>query len=120
MVQAVLIRHRVRLFRLDPACAWRWLFSLWTPAYASKVKIEKNEPLAVPDLLLEGGRRLTFVRMFATDRDVGGKRGFFNKVLDVVAGAPDRRQMIRPYGDRHRFARTGDGHRPGGDGHPYF
>jgi sugar lactone lactonase YvrE len=38
------------------------------------------------------------VRTFAADRDVSPKRGFFKKVLDVVAGAPDRRQTIRPYG----------------------
>jgi len=72
--------------------------SLWTPAYASRVKIEKNEPPPVPDLLLEGGRKLSFERIFDTDHDVSPKRGFFTKVLDVVIGAPDRHRMIRPYG----------------------
>lgn len=67
-------------------------------AYPGKVKIERNEAAPVPDLLLEGGRKLAFVRTFATDRDVSPKRGFFKRVIDVVAGAPDRHQTIRPYG----------------------
>ncbi|MGO9826257.1 MAG: 6-bladed beta-propeller [Terriglobales bacterium] len=71
---------------------------LGTPAQAKKPKTEKNEPAQGPELLLEGGRKLAFVRTFQNDRDVSPKRSFFRKVLDVVAGAPDRRQTIRPYG----------------------
>ena len=71
---------------------------LWTPAHASRVKIEKNEWAGPPDLLLQGGRKLAFLRTFGADRDVGGKRGFWKKMLDVVAGEPDRHQVIRPYG----------------------
>ena len=68
------------------------------PAYAEDAKAEKNEPTPGPELLLQGGRKLAFVRTFTTDRDVSPKRSFFKKVIDVVAGAPDRHQTIRPYG----------------------
>ena len=68
------------------------------PAHAGKIKIVKHEPAPVPDLLLEGGRKLAFVRTFETDHDVSPKRGFFKKVLDVMAGPPERHQTIRPYG----------------------
>jgi sugar lactone lactonase YvrE len=62
------------------------------------VRIEKNEAPPPPDLLLEGGRKLSFVRSFETDRDVAPKRGFFKKILEVVAGPGEKRQTIRPYG----------------------
>jgi DNA-binding beta-propeller fold protein YncE len=52
----------------------------------------------VPQLLLEGGRKLTFVRSIQTDRDVRGKPGFFTKVFDLVVGAPDLHFLVRPYG----------------------
>jgi len=72
---------------------------LGMPANAEKkARIEKNEPPPPPELLLEGGRKLTFVRSFETDQDVSPKRGFFKKVLDVVAGPGEKRQAIRPYG----------------------
>lgn len=66
-------------------------------AAASKIKVEKNDAPPPPDLLLEGGRKLAFVRTFQDDHDVEPKRGFFKKVVDVVAGPPQRRQAIRPY-----------------------
>ena len=51
----------------------------------------------VPVLALEGGRQLTYERMFSSEREVKLKRGFWTRVLDIVAGAPDYHQMIRPY-----------------------
>ena len=72
--------------------------SLTLPAYGGKIKVENNEPQQVPVLQLEGGRKLEFVRTFNNDWDVSPKRGFFKKVLDVVAGPGDRHQTIRPYG----------------------
>lgn len=72
---------------------------LGAAAQAEKnVKINNNEPPPPPDLLLEGGRKLSFVRTFETDRDVAPKRGFFKKIIDVVAGPGEKRQTIRPYG----------------------
>jgi DNA-binding beta-propeller fold protein YncE len=97
MVQTVLTRCPVGVWaRFCMGVAL--VVSLGMPAHASGVKIERNEPPPPPDLLLEGGRKLVFERIFDTDRDVGGKRGFWTKVLDTVIGPPDRHRMIRPYG----------------------
>ncbi len=53
---------------------------------------------APPDLLLEGGRKLSFERTFGSEREVLGKPKFWTKVLNVVAGEPEYHWMIRPYG----------------------
>jgi len=49
-------------------------------------------------MALEGGRQLAYERVFSSEREVKLKRGFWTRVLDIVAGAPDYHQMIRPYG----------------------
>ena len=72
------------------------LLLLLTPLWATKNKENPMVPLP-PDLLLEGGRKLTYERSFSTEKEVRGKPGFWAKVLDVVAGEPDYREMIRPY-----------------------
>ena len=95
MVQAVL-KPPVRVPKKIYVCL-TLVLSLSTVSDASKLKVEKKGPPAVPDLLLEGGRKLTFVRTFQNDQDVAPKRGFFKKVLDVVAGPGEKRQAIRPY-----------------------
>src|SRR5579871_1442017 len=74
------------------------LLLLLTPAWAAskKDKDKANEPRP-PDLLLEGGRKLTFERSFHSEREVKPKRGFWNRVVDVVAGEPEFHALIRPY-----------------------
>ena len=58
----------------------------------------KPEPLpAPPALLLPGGRSLVYERMFSSQHDVKPKRGFWNRVVDFVAGAPEYRSLVRPY-----------------------
>ena len=71
------------------------LLLLLTPLWAAK-KETTRVPLP-PDLLLEGGRKLTYERSFGTEREVRGKPGFWGRVLNVVAGEPEYREMIRPY-----------------------
>jgi len=68
-----------------------------TPVLANKEKKKEAEPIAVPDLLMDGGRKLSFERTFRSEREVRPKRGFWTKVVDVVAGAPEFRKMVRPY-----------------------
>ena len=46
---------------------------------------------------LDGGRRLTWERSFRSEFEVKPNRGFWNKLVDVVAGAPDFRFLVRPY-----------------------
>ncbi len=54
--------------------------------------------LPPPDLLLEGGRKLSFQRVFRSARDVRGKPGFFSRMVDLIAGQPEVQPMVRPYG----------------------
>jgi DNA-binding beta-propeller fold protein YncE len=46
---------------------------------------------------LDGGRTLTWERNFSTDTDVKPVRGFWTKVIDFVAGAPDMHYLVNPY-----------------------
>ena len=72
------------------------LIALAVPAVARKSK----QPIALPpppDLLMEGGRRLTFERSFGLEREVKPKRSFWTKLVDVVAGPPDFHYLVNPY-----------------------
>jgi len=72
------------------------LLILLTPLLSlAKKKDDLQTPLP-PDLLLQDGRKLTYERAFSTEKEVR-KPGFWAKVLDVVAGEADYREMIRPY-----------------------
>jgi len=74
-----------------------FLLLLSPPAFATKrPKTAAEAP--PPDLLLEGGRKLTFERVLSKEQDVHGKPGFWSRVVDFVAGKPDYKQMVRPYG----------------------
>ncbi len=59
-----------------------------------KSKVKEPPP---PDLLLEGGRKLTFERTIGSERDVRGKPGFWGKLVDIVAGEKDYKNLVRPY-----------------------
>ncbi len=48
-------------------------------------------------LSLDGGRTLTWQRGFHSESEVKPNRGFWNKVVDVIAGAPEFKFLIRPY-----------------------
>ncbi len=99
MVQRILIRRRNR--DCYPYCwtACIVFLLLLVPLWTATAK-KKDEPklLLPPDLLLEGGRRLSYERAFRTEKEVRGKPGFWGRVLDVVAGEPDYKELIRPYG----------------------
>src|SRR5690242_6349221 len=68
--------------------------SVVSPASA---KDKKSHQVTVPVLQLDGGRKLVFERAFSSEKEVETKRGFWKKVVDVVAGAPDFKIMRRPY-----------------------
>ncbi|MGA7288244.1 MAG: 6-bladed beta-propeller [Terriglobales bacterium] len=69
---------------------------LLTPSWAAK-KTETYSVPAPPDLLLEGGRKLTFESAFSSEREMLGKGKFWTRVLNAVAGEPEYRMMVRPY-----------------------
>ncbi|MFZ0774673.1 MAG: 6-bladed beta-propeller [Candidatus Sulfotelmatobacter sp.] len=73
------------------------LLLLLAPAWASRKPKDKLVEPGPPDLLLEGGRKLSYERSFHSEREVKPKRGFWNRVLDVVAGEPQFHALIRPY-----------------------
>jgi DNA-binding beta-propeller fold protein YncE len=61
---------------------------------------QKSKAAAKPDLWemsLDGGRKLTWEHNFKSESEVKPNRGFWNKLVDVVAGAPDYRFLVRPY-----------------------
>jgi DNA-binding beta-propeller fold protein YncE len=73
------------------------LLLLAIPALASKKNKETMGPLPPPDVLLEGGRKLSFERSFSLEREVKPKRSFWTKLVDVVAGEPDFHYLVSPY-----------------------
>ena len=61
---------------------------------------QKSKAAAKPDfweMSLDGGRKLTWEHNFKSESEVKPNRGFWNKLVDVVAGAPDYRFLVRPY-----------------------
>jgi DNA-binding beta-propeller fold protein YncE len=67
------------------------------PVWAKKDVAKDIKNPTIPDLLLEGGRKLSYERSFSSEHEVKPKRGFWTKVVDVVAGEPTYHQMVRPY-----------------------
>lgn len=59
-------------------------------------KAKPNTPPEMWELSLEGGRRLVWEHSFSSESEVR-KTGFWGKVVDVVAGAPEMHSMVRPY-----------------------
>ena len=70
---------------------------LLSPALGAKDKKKEMVTVQVPDILMDGGRKLSFERAFSNEHEVKPKRGFLTKVVDVVIGAPDYKSMVRPY-----------------------
>jgi DNA-binding beta-propeller fold protein YncE len=60
---------------------------------------KKKEPtrIDIPELVMDGGRKLRFEQMFSSEQEVKPKKGFWTKVVDVVIGAPEYHSMVRPY-----------------------
>jgi hypothetical protein len=56
------------------------------------------DPISIPQIELPEGRKLLYERSFSSEREVKLKRGFWTKVLDLVAGAPEVHNLVRPYG----------------------
>ena len=67
-------------------------------ASARERKRAAAEPVAIPQIDLPGGRKLLYERSFGSESEVKLKRGFWTKVLDLVAGAPEIHNLVRPYG----------------------
>lgn len=94
MVQLLLMRSR-RLW-LTPVLL---LLAALLPLRSSASR--NSAPAKVPaeawEMSLDGGRKLSWERSFSSESEVKPNRGFWNKVIDVIAGAPDYRFLVRPY-----------------------
>jgi DNA-binding beta-propeller fold protein YncE len=83
---------------------WNWpgmglcLLLLTAPAWTGTKRVKPAPDMRPPDLLLEGGRRLTFERTLSSERDLRGKQGIWSKLVNGIAGEPDYKEMVRPYG----------------------
>jgi len=60
-------------------------------------KQAQGAPVTAPQIELPGGRKLLWERSFSSEAEVKLKRGFWTKVLDLVAGAPEVHNLVRPY-----------------------
>jgi len=69
---------------------------LMASAWAGKKKDVPAEPVP-PDVLMDGGRKLSFERSFSLEREVKPKRSFWTRVVDVIAGEPDFHYLVDPY-----------------------
>jgi sugar lactone lactonase YvrE len=67
------------------------------PAWAARKDKTKLAQPTPPDLLLEGGRKLSYERSFYSEREVRPNRGFWRRALDVIAGEPEFHVLVRPY-----------------------
>jgi DNA-binding beta-propeller fold protein YncE len=94
MVQLLLAQPLVRRMTVLTACC-----VLLEGSVVAWGKKDQSTPVpAPPDLLLEGNRKLSFVRSFSSERETRGKASFWTKFVDVVAGMPEDHPMVRPYG----------------------
>jgi DNA-binding beta-propeller fold protein YncE len=70
---------------------------LLIPTWASP---KSKPPAATPELWemsLDGGRKLSWEHSFSSETEVKPNRGFWNKLVDVIAGAPEFHSLVRPY-----------------------
>ena len=109
MVQLLLAGARGRSLRLALRITSAVLLLL-TPVFASRqTKVAEAAP---PDLLMDGGRKLSYERSFSSEREVKPKRGFWNKLVDVVAGEPNFHYSGPPLQRRRGFPWTHHRDRP--------
>jgi len=80
-----------------------WLVSMGTALLVLCPNSASPKPKTTTDhpeqwvMSLDGGRSLTWERSFKSEAEVKPNRGFWNKVVDIIAGAPDYRFLVRPY-----------------------
>lgn len=64
---------------------------------AARSKANPAALATVPQLELEGGRKLRYEGSFSTEKEVKTKHSFWGRLLDVVAGEPEFHGLIAPY-----------------------
>jgi DNA-binding beta-propeller fold protein YncE len=97
MVQCIL-RHADTFAWKKVARIACFILLLILPAWTATKRHKLTPQTPPPDLILEGGRRLSFERTFSSERDTRGRQGIWSKLLNGIAGEPDYKDMVRPYG----------------------
>jgi DNA-binding beta-propeller fold protein YncE len=67
------------------------------PTWASQKSKPPSAKQDLWEMSLEGGRKLSWEHSFHSEFEVKPNRGFWNKLVDVVAGEPAYRYLVRPY-----------------------
>ncbi|HKD59775.1 MAG TPA: 6-bladed beta-propeller [Terracidiphilus sp.] len=93
MVQFLLIRRRLwRRAAFASALAALLPSAMWAAG-----KPKPATPREIWEMSLDGGRSLTWQQSFNSESQVKPNRGFWNKLVDVVAGEPNYKFLVRPY-----------------------
>ena len=69
----------------------------FAPAGFARPKSQPSAPATLPQLELQGGRRLLYEGSVDSEKEVKNKPRFWGRVLDVVAGEPSFHSLISPY-----------------------
>jgi DNA-binding beta-propeller fold protein YncE len=78
-----------------PTCL---LVILLLPAAAmAGTKTRTAGPVTVPELELQGGRKLRYEGSIRSEKEVRSNRRFWGRLLDAVAGEPEFHDLINPY-----------------------
>ncbi len=72
------------------------LFLISSTALA-RPKSQPAAPATLPELELEGGRKLRYEGSIRSEKEVKTQHSFWGRLLDVVAGEPDYHALINPY-----------------------
>jgi DNA-binding beta-propeller fold protein YncE len=64
---------------------------------AARSKANPAGPVTVPELELEGGRKLRYEGSFRSEKEVKTKHSFWDRLLNAVAGEPEFHALITPY-----------------------
>ena len=68
------------------------------PGVASaRSKAQPGGPVTVPELELEGGRKLRYEGSFSSEKEVKTKHSLWGRLLGAVAGEPEFHALITPY-----------------------
>ncbi len=70
---------------------------LISPTALARPKSQPAGPATLPELELEGGRKLRYEGSISSEKEVKTKHSFWGRVLDVMAGEPDYHALINPY-----------------------
>ena len=69
---------------------------LASPGFGAS-KPKSQQEVTVPVLQLQGGRKLVYDGTLRSEREFATNRGFWKRLVDVVAGPPEFHYLVRPY-----------------------